>query len=85
MLYRPLLSYTTSGTGNFGLWDQNLALKWVKDNIAALGGDPSSITIFGESAGAGSVSAHMLSEHSDGLFQRAIQMVGHLHLLVYSH
>ncbi|KAF6018152.1 NLGN2 [Bugula neritina] len=67
------------GTGNFGLWDQNLALKWVKDNIAAFGGDPSSITIFGESAGAGSVSAHMLSEHSDGLFHRAIQMSGDLY------
>lgn len=58
--------------GNVGLHDQLLALKWVKDNIASFGGNPNSITIFGESAGAMSVGAHVLSPLSNGLFQRAI-------------
>jgi len=48
---------------------------WVKQNIDKFGGDPELITIFGESAGAGSVSAQMMSRHNGGLFQRAIQEV----------
>ncbi|XP_039250266.1 cholinesterase-like [Styela clava] len=58
--------------GNQGLWDQNLAIRWVHENIHHFGGDASRITLFGESAGAASVSMHMLSEHSEGLFQNVI-------------
>ncbi|XP_067668381.1 acetylcholinesterase-like [Haliotis asinina] len=58
--------------GNFGLMDQVLALKWIRDNIKTFGGDPNKVTIVGESAGAASVTYHLLSPLSDGLFQRAI-------------
>ena len=56
--------------GNAGLRDQSLALKWVNQNIANFGGNPGMVTIFGESAGALSVSLHLLSPLSAGLFQR---------------
>merc|ERR1712188_199789 len=57
---------------NFGLLDQVKALEWVKDNIESFGGDPSNVTIFGESAGGTSVLALMASPLSEGLFQRVI-------------
>ncbi|XP_046639321.1 venom carboxylesterase-6-like isoform X4 [Daphnia pulicaria] len=62
--------------GNYGLIDQSLAIKWVKDHIANFGGNPDSITIFGESAGGASVQFQVLSPHSKGLFHRAIAQSG---------
>ena len=58
--------------GNNGLKDQVLALKWVKENIEAFGGDKDDVTIFGESAGAGSVSFLSLSPYSKGLFSKVV-------------
>ncbi|XP_009978204.1 PREDICTED: bile salt-activated lipase-like, partial [Tauraco erythrolophus] len=62
--------------GNYGLKDQHMAIAWVKRNIKAFGGDPENITIFGESAGAVSVSLQMLSPKNKGLFKRAISQSG---------
>ncbi|WKY15850.1 hypothetical protein Q1695_000938 [Nippostrongylus brasiliensis] len=62
--------------GNMGLWDQQLALKWVHKNIDVFGGDPNRIVLFGESAGAASVNMHMLSARSTPYFQRAIIQSG---------
>jgi len=59
-------------SGNYGLMDQQEALRWVRDNIAAFGGDPGKVTIAGQSAGAISAGLQMVSPEAAGLFQRAI-------------
>jgi para-nitrobenzyl esterase len=67
-----IFGYCTPSGDNFGLRDQLLALQWVHDNIAAFGGDPERITLFGQSAGGDSVFSLLLSEAADGLYRRAI-------------
>lgn len=62
--------------GNVGLFDQLLALEWVQENIINFGGDPESVTLFGESAGAASIGFHLLSPLSKKLFKRAIMESG---------
>ncbi len=63
-------------SGNFANLDQILALGWVRDNIAAFGGDPGNVTVFGESAGGANVIALLIAPPARGLFQRAIVQSG---------
>jgi para-nitrobenzyl esterase len=63
-------------SGNYGLADQIMALRWVQENIAQFGGDPKNVTIFGESAGAGDVNALIASPLTKGLFVRVIAQSG---------
>src|SRR5664279_3301851 len=74
----PLLSAESVHhvSGNYGLFDQVAALKWIKNNIAQFGGDPNNITIFGQSAGAGSVKTLCESPLAKNLFKKAIIMSG---------
>jgi para-nitrobenzyl esterase len=65
-------------SGNYGLLDQIAALRWVGENIEAFGGDPSNITVFGQSAGATSIYLLMVAPMASGLFQRAVCMSGPL-------
>jgi para-nitrobenzyl esterase len=67
-------SYPSSG--NYGFLDQRAALAWVRAHIAAFGGDPDNVAIFGQSAGAHSVSLHLVSPGSAGYFHRAIMQSG---------
>jgi len=73
-LAHPALSAESADgiSGNYGILDQQLALKWVRDNIASFGGNPRRVTIFGESAGGISVHAQLVSPGAAGLFRRAI-------------
>jgi para-nitrobenzyl esterase len=66
------------GLANFGILDQIASLRWVKENIAAFGGDPDNITIAGQSAGAMSTAALLASPLAKGLFQHAIVESGHM-------
>eukprot|EP00049_Salpingoeca_infusionum_P011926 m.210889 g.210889 ORF g.210889 m.210889 type:complete len:549 (-) comp15054_c0_seq7:267-1913(-) len=63
-------------TGNYGLQDQRMALEWVQANIEAFGGDKDNVLLFGESAGAGSVTNHVVLPHSKNLFKRACMESG---------
>ncbi|MGF7158463.1 carboxylesterase type B [Rhodoligotrophos appendicifer] len=66
------LSGVAGLTGNYGFLDQQLALEWVRENIAQFGGDPGNVTLFGESAGAMSIGLHLISPRSEPLFHAAI-------------
>lgn len=74
------LGFLNAGTeeapGNQGLYDQKLALQWVKDNALYFGGNASAVTLFGQDAGAASIAMHMMSPLSSGLFNRAILQSG---------
>ena len=72
----PELKEEAGFTGNYGLFDQMTAISWVKDNIAAFGGDPENITIMGQSAGAMSVQQHCMSPLTKGMFQKAVLSSG---------
>ncbi|MBQ8579904.1 MAG: carboxylesterase family protein [Oscillospiraceae bacterium] len=72
----PQLIEEAGFTGNYGLYDQMTAIRWVRDNIAAFGGDPENITIMGQSAGAASVQLQCSSPLTDGLFHKAVMSSG---------
>ena len=73
-LSRETPGYASSG--NYGLLDQRAALAWIRDRIAAFGGNPLDVTLAGQSAGAHSVSLHVVSPRSAGYFSRAIMQNG---------
>ena len=72
----PDLTDKDGACGNYGLFDQLCAIKWVRRNIEAFGGDPERITLIGQSAGAMSVQEHIFSPTSEGMFKGAVMMSG---------
>ncbi|HFZ8994949.1 TPA: carboxylesterase/lipase family protein [Citrobacter freundii] len=75
-LAHPALDSEGHKSGNYGLMDQQAALRWVKQNISVFGGDPDNVTIAGESSGGNSVMAHIVAPESAGLFRHVIAMSG---------
>ena len=77
-LAHPILTAESShkSSGNYGIMDQIMALKWIQENIRQFGGNPNNVTIFGHSAGGASVPALMVSPLAKGLFHRAIAQSG---------
>jgi para-nitrobenzyl esterase len=82
-LSQPAINAEGHAYANYGLMDQQAALHWVKRNIAAFGGDPDNVTIFGQSGGGTSVLAQLTSPTASGLFERAIVQSG-THIGPYS-
>lgn len=76
LLAHPALNDAEGRSGNYALADQQLALKWVQQNIAAFGGDPRRVTLAGQSAGGASVLSHVASPQARGLFRAAIVQSG---------
>lgn len=74
-LAHPALA-VNGAAGNYGIMDQQAALKWVQENIAGFAGDKNNVTLFGESAGGFSVMTHLASPGSKGLFQKAMVQSG---------
>jgi para-nitrobenzyl esterase len=71
-LAHPALTAEGQGSGNYGTLDLKASLEWIRDNIAAFGGDPDNVTIFGESGGGSKVISQMASPLTEGLFDKAI-------------
>ncbi len=80
-LHPSLAEPDGTNEGNYGMYDQIAALKWVRANIAAFGGDPDNVTLFGESAGGMSIAMHLTSPLTAGLFHKAIIESGPVFML----